>query len=230
MRRTAGGGTAAGHRSRDPEDSGPLEIEFEDEESASGYPAAPAGRSRDLRPAALASLGAVLLGAALSATHRASPVPGPSTSVTPPAPPNYYSAVVNVSYHGSRLLSLPQRRIEVDLRVTPVAGARVRIIEYYISENGVDVRADPPPSMTPLPASGADVRLDLTVTDCAAVPIGESMAFVDVVADGPLGALDRFTILGERFSADLAGLLRTVCPGRTNGQSQGTATVIVAGS
>jgi hypothetical protein len=226
MRRTAGGDTAAEHRRRDSEDSGALEIEFEDEEAAPGYPAASAGRSRDLRPAALGTLGAVLLGAALWATHRAAPDSGPSTVVTPPAPPNYYAAVVNVSYHGSRLLSLPQRRIEVDLRVAPVDGAQVKIIEYYISENGVQVRADPPPSTTPLPASGADVRLDLTVTDCAAVPIGESMAFVDVVADGPLGVLDRFTILGERYSADLARLLRTVCPERTNGQSQGADTIV----
>jgi len=148
----------------------------------------------------------------------------------PPAPPNYYAAVVNVSYHGSRLLSLPQRRIEVDLRVTPVTGAKVRILDYYISENGVQVRADPPPSATPLPASGMDVRLDLTVTDCFVVPIGESMSYVDVVADGPLGALDRFTILGERYSTDLTRLLRTVCPGRTNGQSQGADAVVVAGS
>ncbi len=230
MRRTIGGGTTAGHRGGDPGDSGPLEIEFEDDEASSGYPDAPAGRSRDLRPVALALLGAVTLGAALSATHRAAPSWSPVTSTPFTTAPNYAASVVTVGYQGSRLLSLPLRRIEVDLRVTPVAGAQVRIIDYYISENGVQVRADPPPSMTPLPTSGADVRLDLTVTDCAVVPIGESMSFVDVVADGPLGAQDRFTILGDRYSADLAGLLRRVCPGRTNGQSQGTVGVIVAGS
>jgi len=228
MRRTAGGGTAAEHRSLDSEDSGPLEIEFEDEDASPGYPAAPAGRSRDLRPAALGSLAAVLLGAALWATHRPAPEPvaGPGTSVTHSVVPNYAAAVVTVSYQRSRLLSLPQRLIEVDLRVTPVAGARVRVIYYYISENGVQVQADPLPSTNPLPVSGADVRLDLTVTDCAVVPIGESMSFVDVVANGPLGDVDRFTILGDRYSADLARLLSTVCPGQPNGQSQGAYTIV----
>ena len=236
MRRKAGGAGTAGRPERDPGGAEVLQIEFEFDDEQDGdaatalHSAGPAGRSRNLRPATMVSLGVVLLGAALWASHRPTPAAAPGRSVTlEAAPPDYGASVVTIDYRGSRLLSLPQRRIEVDLRAVPAAGAQVRVIEYYISENGVDVRADPPPSMTPLPTAGADVRLDLTVTDCAVVPIGESMAFVDVVADGPLGTMDRFTILGAQYSADLARLLRTVCPERTNGQSQGADT-IVAGS
>ena len=69
-------------------------------------------------------------------------------------------------------------------------------------------------SEEPLPATGTDAELALTVENCAVVPIGESMGFVNVVADGPAGITDRFTILGERYSADLAQLLSTVCPAR----------------
>ncbi len=208
---------------------GALEIEFENDDAAA--PLSPAGRSRDLRPAALTALAAAVFGGALLATHsRAAPSPpGPVKSVTL-VPPDYAAYVVTVAYQGSHVLSTAQRRIEVDLRVTPVAGAKVRIIAYYVSENGVTARADPPPSVTPLPASGSEVKLDLTVTNCATVPIGESMGFVDVVADGPSGVIDRFTILGERYSDDLTGMLRQLCPGRSNGQDQNTIGVVVAGS
>jgi hypothetical protein len=234
MRRKAGGGPRPGYRDRDSDDAGPLEIEFEDEDAPPAYPAAPAGQSRDLRPAAMASLAAVLLGAALWALHGSAADTGAGNTASSSAPvPNYAAYVVTVGYEGSRLLSLPQRRIEVDLRVAPVSGATVRIVGYYISENGVQVRADPPPSMTPLPASGTDVKLRLTVTDCAVVPIGESMSFVDVVADGPVGTIDRFTILGDQYSTDLARLLSTVCPGRPGGQvpiTGATTAVVVAGS
>ena len=57
-----------------------------------------------------------------------------------------------------------------------------------------------------------------------------AMGFVDVVADGPSGVIDRFTILGERYSDDLAAMLRQLCPGRSNGQDQNTIGVVVAGS
>ncbi len=208
---------------------GALEIEFEDDDAAA--PLSPAGQSRDLRPAALTALAAAVLGGALLATHSpaAPSTPGPVKSVAL-VPPDYAAYVVTVAYQGSHVLSTAQRRIEVDLRVTPVAGAKVRIIAYYVSENGVTARADPPPSVTPLPASGTEVRLDLTVTNCATVPIGESMGFVDVVADGPSGVIDRFTILGQRYSDDLTGMLRQLCPGRSNGQDQTTIGVVVAGS
>lgn len=209
---------------------GALEIEFEDDDTATPT-LSPAGRSRDLRPAALTALATVILGAALWATHGTTPPNAANSANTATAvPPDYAAYVVTVAYKGSHLLSAAQRRIEVDLRVAPAAGAKVKIIAYYVSENGVTARADPPPSVTPLPASGTDVKLDLTVTDCATVPIGESMGFVDVIADGPAGVIDRFTILGDRYSTDLARMLRQLCPGRTSDPNQSTIGVVVAGS
>ena len=208
MRRTA-------RRAAAEQDGGALEIEFEDDGlDEPEYTPAPGSRPRDLRPAALGALCAAVLGAALWAAHGAQHAPGASSAELLPSTHEYTPFLVNVGYQGSHLLSAAQRRIEVDLRVAPAEGAKVRIIDYYISENGVLARADPPPSMTPLPDAGMDVKLNLTVTDCAVVPIGESMSFVDVVADGPTGKMDRFTILGPRYSADLARLLTAVCPER----------------
>jgi hypothetical protein len=148
----------------------------------------------------------------------------------PAPPPDYAAFSVVVSYHNAYIVSAAQHRIDVNLKVSPVRGAKVRIIAYYISENGVTARADPPPSVAPLPASGMNVKLELTVTNCATVPIGESMGFVDVVADGPAGVIDRFTILGERYSTDLADLLRQVCPGRADGQGPNAIGVVVSGA
>lgn len=209
---------------------GSLEIEFEDDSSPAPLPY-PAGRSRDLRPAAMTTLAAAVLGAALWATHGTTAA-GPSLTMhfsTPSQPPNYAAFSVVVVYHNAYVVSAAQRRIDVNLEVSPVPGAKVRIIAYYISENGVTARADPPPSVAPLPATGMNVKLELTVTNCATVPIGESMGFVDVVADGPAGVIDRFTILGERYSTDLANLLRQVCPGRADGQGPNTIGVVVSG-
>lgn len=217
---------------RDEDARGALEVEFENDDEENAAPAPfPAGRSRDLRPAALTTLAAAVLGTALWATHGATTLSTATGSAkTTPVARDYAAAVVTVAYQGSHVLSQAQRRIEVDLRVTPIPGANPRIIAYYMSENGVVTRAVPPPSATPLPAAGSNVRLELTVTDCATVPIGESMGFVDVIADGPAGVTDRFTILGERYATDVAKLLRQLCPGRSNGQDPGTIGVIVAGS
>lgn len=209
---------------------GALEIEFEDDNAAAAL-LSPAGRSRDLRPAAMTTLAVAVLGAAMWATHgTAAPAPNVSLHFATPAPPDYAAFSVTVAYHDAYIVSTAQRRIDVNLRVTPVQGASVRIIAYYVSENGVTARADPPPSVAPLPAEGADVKLELTVTNCATVPIGESMGFVDVVADGPAGVIDRFTILGERYSSDLTNLLRQVCPGRASSQDPHTIGVVVSGS
>ncbi|HEU5428469.1 MAG TPA: hypothetical protein VFU74_16430 [Actinocrinis sp.] len=217
-------------RARNEEPPGSLEIEFEDDGAAESLPH-PAGRSRDLRPAAMTTLATAVLGAALWATHGAT-APGPSLamhfSAQAPAP-DYAAFSVVVGYHDAYIVDAGQRRIDVNLHVSPVRGAKVRIIAYYISENGVIARADPPPSVTPLPVTGMNVKLELTVTNCATVPIGESMGFVDVVADGPAGVIDRFTILGERYSTDLANLLRRVCPGRADGQGPNTIGVVVSG-
>lgn len=219
-------------RAHDEDAQGALEIEFEDDNSPAAL-LSPAGRSRDLRPAAMTTLAVAVLGAALWATHGTT-APAPNVSLhfaTPtPPPPDYAAFSVTVAYRNAYVVSVPQHRIDVNLRVTPVPGASVRIIAYYVSENGVTARADPPPSVAPLPPAGANVRLELTVTNCATVPIGESMGFVDVVADGPAGVIDRFTILGERYSSDLADLLRQVCPGRASSQAPHTIGVVVAGS
>lgn len=226
MRRKAGGGgdeSAGAGTGR-----AALEIEFEDDEASSSLAGSPASRPRDLRPAALITLVVVILAAAVYATHR----PGSSAASSPTvtlAAPDYAAFVVTVSYQGSHLVSLPRRRIDVDLHITPVPGAQVSVLDYYVSENGVTSRAVPTRSMTPLPASGTDVRLELTVTNCAVVPIGESMSFVDVVANGPVGVMDRFTILGDRYSADLARLLRTVCPSRAGGQDPSASTGRISG-
>jgi hypothetical protein len=214
-----------------PDDAhGALEIEFEDDDAA-GPPPSPAGRSRDLRPAAITVLAAAVLGGALWGAHGApAPAPSRSTSVQILVPPNYGAFSVIVQYRNAYVGSAAQRKIDVNLHVSPVPGAKVRIIAYYVSENGVTARAVPPPSVTPLPTTGTDVKLELTVTNCATVPIGESMGFVDVVADGPAGVIDRFTILGERYSTDLANLLRQLCPGRADGQGPETIGVVVSGS
>ncbi|HEV2347170.1 MAG TPA: hypothetical protein VGS97_23940 [Actinocrinis sp.] len=220
MRRKAGGDGDAGTDANAGTSTGAaaLEIEFEDDEASPGFAASPAGRSRDLRPAALITLAVVTLAAAVYATHRPGSSGANSPTVTLSAP-DYAAFVVTVSYQGSHLVSLPERRIEVDLRITPVPGAQVSILDYYVSENGVTSRAEPAQSMTPLPAGGTNVKLELTVTNCAVVPIGESMSFVDVVANGPVGVIDRFTILGDRYSGDLTRLLRTVCPSRADGEN-----------
>jgi hypothetical protein len=226
MRRKAGGD---GDKRTDAGTStAALEIEFEDDEASPGLTASPAGRSRDLRPAALTTLAVVTLAAAVCATHRPGSGEANSRTVTLSAP-NYAAFVVTVSYQGSHLVSLPERRIEVDLHITPVPGAQVSVLDYYVSENGVTSRAIPARSMTPLPPAGTDVKLELTVNNCAVVPIGESMSFVDVVANGPVGVIDRFTILGDRYSTDLARLLRTVCPSRADGRNPAANSGTVSG-
>ena len=207
------------------ERAGALEIEFEDDEGSSGSVGAPVGQPRDLRATTMITLAVVILGAALSATHHTgSSDAGKTNNQTNNQSvlltvPDYAAFMVTVRYQGSHLASLQQRRIAVDMRITPVDGAQVSVLNYYVDENGLISHAQPVLAGRPLPESGTDVELDLTVYNCAVVPIGESMSFVNVVANGPAGVTDRFTILGERYSADLARLLRMVCPGRASGQN-----------
>lgn len=205
----------------DEEVAGTLEIEFEDD-AGSPEPATPPGsRPRDLRPGALIALAVAILAAILAATHNTGThsTNGADNPAVAAAVPNFGAFVVTVEYRGAHVLSLPQRLIEVDLRVVPLPGARVTILNYYVDENGIVSTAIQAPSSTPLPASGADYQMDLLVHDCTVVPIDESMSSVDVVADGPAGIIDRFTILGHQYSANLARLLRTVCPGRADDQN-----------
>jgi len=219
MRRKARGG--GGNADNGDEGAGALEIEFEDGDGGSPEDAAyAAGRARDLRGAALTALAVVTLGAALAATHHTGSSSGSSTTDDVRIPivvirPDYAAYMVTVGYRGAHLVSLQERRIAVDLRITPVPGARVRLLNYYVNESGIVSVAESAPSREPLPVSGTDVRLELAVADCAVVPIGESMSSVNVVADGPAGMTDRFTILGARYSSDLTRLLRTVCPARS---------------
>lgn len=218
-------------------DDGPgaLEIEFEDDEAPSAATSGPTGRWRDLRPAALVALAVVTLGAALSAMHRVGSNAADDAAIRANVPivgvaePDYAAYMVTVRYEDARLISLPARQIEVGLRITPVPGASIKVLNYYVDENGVNSAAQPAPTGRTLPAAGVDARLRLTVTDCSVVPIGESMSFVNVVADGPAGVTDRFTILGERYATDLARLLRTVCPGRAGGQNPLTSSGRVTG-
>src|SRR5690242_12592531 len=90
-------GDAARSRAGGDDTQGSLEIEFEDDSFPTPLPY-PAGRSRDLRPAALTTLAAAVLGAALWATHGTAAA-GPSLTMhfsTPTRPPNYaaFSVVV----------------------------------------------------------------------------------------------------------------------------------------
>lgn len=225
MRRKAGGrGVTRDGEDRGDISAGTLEIEFEDDEALSEADGVAVGRPRDFRSATMIALAVVVLGAALSATHHSDSSHNSAGQLTlSVAAPDYAAYMVTVRYEGSHLISLERRRIVVDMRITPVPGAQVTVLSYYVSENGMISYVQQDPSREPLPASGLDVELELAVTDCAVVPIGESMGFVNVVADGPAGITDRFTILGERYAADLTNLLRTVCPGRAGGQNPMTS-------
>ncbi len=224
MRRRAGsGGVTLGGENQGEGDvsAGTLEIEFEDDEASSESGGTAMGRPRDFRSATMIALAVVVLGAALSATHhtRSNDKNSAGQLILSVVAPDYAAYMVTVRYEGSHLISLQRRRIAVDMRITPVPGAQISVLSYYVNENGVISYVQQDLSGKPLPASGTDVELELGVTDCAVVPIGESMGFVNVVADGPAGITDRFTILGERYAADLTRLLRTVCPGRASGQN-----------
>ena len=216
MRRRVGGRGGGHGVDGGDEGAGALEIEFEDGDEPPDRVPSAGGRPRDLRAAALIALGVVTLGAALSATHRTSSsgTSNANSVIVSAAAPDYAASMVTVQYRDAHVDSLQQRRIAVDLLLTPAPGAQVRVLNYYVDENGIVSSAETGLSGKPLPDSGLDVRLELTVADCALAPIGESMSFVNVLAVGPAGTTDRFTILGERYSLDLARLLRAVCPAR----------------
>lgn len=228
MRRRAGSrGVTRGGENRGERDvsAGMLEIEFEDDEASSEPGGVAVGRPRDFRRVTMITLAVVVLGAALSATHHSgsSDKNNAGQLILSIGAPNYAAYMVTVRYEGSHLISLERRRIAVDMRITPVPGAQISVLSYYVDENGVISYVQQDLSGKPLPASGTDVELELGVTDCAVAPIGESMGSVNVVADGPAGITDRFTILGERYAADLSRLLLTVCPGRAGGQNPRTS-------
>ena len=235
MRRRVGG-RGGGHGveggGKGGEGAGALEIEFEDGDEPPDRVASAGGRPRDLRAAALVALAVVTLGAALSATHRTSSSGTSNTNsvIVSAAAPDYAASMVTVQYRDAHVDSLQQRRIVVDLLLTPAPGAQVRVLNYYVDENGIVSSADTELSGRPLPGSGMNVRLELTVADCALAPIGESMSFVNVLAVGPAGTTDRFTILGERYSLDLARLLRAVCPARNTASGADAASQTAGGA
>jgi hypothetical protein len=197
----------------------PLEIEFEDEEGDGGAqegsrrwgeqvpPAPDRRRLRRRTVGAAAVIGVVALVAALTARNAANS--GSSA-------PNSYSAdgstAVQMTYVGSTLVSVLQRRIEVTVSVTPVQPQALDITQISVSEAGVAVAPADSSSPVVVPAAGREVVLVLTVTDCSRVPMDESMAYVDVITRQQNGELmDRFTILGDRYSADISRLLHRIC-------------------
>jgi hypothetical protein len=79
-----------------------------------------------------------------------------------------------------------------------------------------------------VPAAGQNVLLLWTVEDCGRVPMDESMAYVEVITQSAGGlVMDRFTVLGDRYAADISRLLHSICgPGvnKAAGTGNGTGT------
>lgn len=194
-------------RGRDPDAGGaPLEIEFEDEDPPPpGAPGRRLTRARAARVAATATAAATVLCCALLATHR--------PAATPPPPAAAYNGfAVTLRYLGARLASAGGRSIEVDLAVSPTQSSATTVSGFQVSQPGVSTSPGPGARPIAVPAPGTRVRLLLTVTDCPHVPKDETMAYVDVIAGVTgLGETERFTILGERYSADISRLLHEVC-------------------
>lgn len=236
MKRRTGGTTDHGEW-----DVTPLEIEFEDGDEQDGTaapePAVPgaddsprartdaARRRRTWQLSAAAAVVAVLAGAAALATR------GGGTGSAPPS--RVYvdnSAAVHITYLNSHLVSAAERRLEVELRVTPIQSQPVKITGITVSEGGVSVAPVGTSDTLDIPATGQNLLLLWTVRDCGRVPMDESMAYVEVITLSPGGlVMDRFTILGDRYAADISRLLHTVCgtplaPGATPGPATPHAT------
>lgn len=202
----------------------PLEIEFEDEEADGGATpeaAAPdphgsprarldaARRRRRFQVIGTASAIAVLAVAAVMSTHDDNGTSGTA------APSRFYiddSAAVRIVYLNSNLVSTAPRRLEVELNVTPLNGQPVKVTGISVSEGGVSVAPVGISATFDIPAAGQNVLLVWTIQDCARVPMDESMAYVEVVTRSAGGfVMDRFTILGDRYAADISRLLHDVC-------------------
>jgi hypothetical protein len=88
----------------------------------------------------------------------------------------------------------------------------VKITEISVSEGGVSVTPVGMSATFDVPAAGQNVLLLWTVLDCARVPMDESMAYVEVITQSAGGfVMDRFTILGDRYAADISRLLHSIC-------------------
>ena len=211
-----------------------LEIEFEDEQEDGGATpgaAAPdphgsprtrldaARRRRKFQVIGTASAVAVLAVAAVVSTHDGGGTSGTST------PSRFYiddSAAVRIAYLNSNLVSTAPRRLEVELNVTPLNGQPVKVTGISVSEGGVSVAPVGISATFDIPAAGQNVLLLWTIQDCARVPMDESMAYVEVVTRSAGGyVMDRFTILGDRYAADISRLLHDVCgPGLGSSASE----------
>jgi hypothetical protein len=203
-------------------DSTPLEIELEDEEgdrvaseSGTADGAGPsATRTRAARRRRIhqvigaAGVVAILAIAAAGAGHG-----GSHSGSTPPS--RFYiddSAAVRITYLNSYLVSAAQRRLEVELNITPLQSQPIKITEISVSEGGVSVAPVGISDTLDVPAAGQNVLLVWTVQDCARVPMDESMAYVEVITMSAGGfVMDRFTILGDRYAADISRLLHAIC-------------------
>jgi len=240
-RRTGGLGDHSGSEAT------PLEIEFEDEYGEEGVAApetaaatdqdgsSPARTRAARRRRMLQVLGTAAVVAALAIAAAVTTRDAGHTGSTPPN--RFYiddSAAVRITYLDSYLLSTDQRRLEVELNVTPLQGQPVKITEISVSEGGVSVAPVGISATFDVPAAGQNVLLLWTVRDCARVPMDESMAYVEVITRSAGGfVMDRFTILGDRYAADISRLLHSICgpglhpaagtaPGDGAGQGNGT--------
>ena len=218
----------------------PLEIEFEDEQDGaetpeaaaphqdgSGSPRAHTQAARRRRMFQLLGTAAVVaaLGVAAAVTTRG----GTTSGSTPPN--RFYiddSAAVRITYLNSHLVSTARHRLEVELNVTPLQSQPVKITEISVSEGGVSVAPVGISATFDVPAAGQNVVLLWTVQDCGRVPMDESMAYVEVITQSAGGfVMDRFTVLGDRYAADISRLLHSICgPGLNtaagNGANAGT--------
>ena len=217
----------------------PLEIEFEDADGPDGAATPEAAPDRDGSPGAhspaarrrrmLQVVGTAVVAAVVAVAAVVTTRDGGSTGS---APPNRFyiddTAAVRITYLDSYLVSAAQRRLEVALNVAPLQGQPVKITEISVSEGGVSVAPVGISATFDVPATGQNVLLLWTVQDCGRVPMDESMAYVEVITRSAGGfVMDRFTILGDRYAADISHLLHTICgpglqPAAGAGHANGT--------
>jgi hypothetical protein len=240
MRRKTGGSA-----DRDGWDPQPLEIEFEDGDAgedggaSAGANPTQAGQENQAPPAptrrawrARRAIGAVVVigvvaVAAVMAAHddSGSGAPPPSGFI------DDNSEAVRITYLNSRLVSLPKHQLDVRLNIAPAQDQPVKITEISVSEGGVAIAPISPTGIVDVPTPGLDLTLRWTVTNCGNVPMDESMAYVEVITESKDNyIMDRFTILGDRYSADISRLLHQLCgSGTASPTAPGPATTRATG-
>jgi hypothetical protein len=215
MRRRTGGSA-----DRDEWEPRPLEIEFEDadgrgaaaEDDRTQEEQAPPAPLRRLRYARRAVGAAAVVGLVAVAAVLATRGGSGSAAPLPSGLADDNSEAVRLTYVNSRLVSVPGHQLEVRLNITPAQDQPVKITEISVSEGGVAIAPISATGMVDVPAPGLDLTLRWTVTDCTSVPMDESMAYVEVITESRDGyIMDRFTILGDRYAADVSRLLHQIC-------------------